>query len=118
MAKKEKNVNKIKKPTKERSEEEKKRDKLLIVLFVILMVVAGALFYFLYLKPPTPQTQTQTQTSILNQVLKNISIDPVRDEIEKRRLIIPPLETNANEIGKENPFIPWILKFSILSPIF
>jgi hypothetical protein len=33
-------------------------------------------------------------------------------------LIIPPLETNANEIGKENPFIPWILKFSILSPIF
>jgi flagellar basal body-associated protein FliL len=106
MAKKEKNVNKIKKPTKERSEEEKKRDKLLIVLFVILMVVAGALFYFLYLKPPTPQTQTQTQTSILNQVLKNINIDPVRDEIEKRRLIIPPLETNANEIGKENPFIP------------
>jgi len=106
MAKKEKDVNKTKKATKKRGEEEKKRDKLLLVLFVILIGIAGALFYFLYLKPPTPQTQTQTQTNILNQVLKNISIDPVRDEIEKRRLIIPPLETNANEIGKENPFIP------------
>ncbi len=106
MAKKEINKNKVKKASQKKSEEEKKRERLLLVLFIILMAIAGGLFYFLYLKPPTPQTSTQTQTSTLNQVLKNLSIDPVKDEIEKRKLAIPPLETNENEIGKDNPFLP------------
>jgi len=105
MAKEEK-LNKTKKHKPKRSEEQKKRDRLLLILFVILMVVAVFLFYFLYLKPPSPPTSTQTGSNTLAQVLRNLNIDPIKNEIEKRSLQIPPLETKENEIGKENPFLP------------
>lgn len=111
MAKKEKIVNKTKKAPPKKTEEEKKRERLLLVLFIILILIAILLFYFLYLKPPSQQTSTQTPETLITQVLKNLNIDPIKDEIEKRNLTIPSLETNPEEIGKENPFKPWILKF-------
>lgn len=106
MAKKDKAINKTKKAPIKKSEEQKKRENLLLVLFIILMAIAGALFYFLYLKPPAPPSPTQTGSGVLAQVLKNLSIDPVKEEIEKRNLVIPSLETKPEEIGKENPFLP------------
>lgn len=113
MAKKEKTPNKIKKVPPKKSEEQKKRENLLLVLFIILMVIAGVLFYFLYLKPPTPPTPTQTGSGVIAQVLRKLSIDPVKEEIEKRTLVIPSLETKTNEIGKENPFLPWNFQFQM-----
>lgn len=110
MAKKDETLNKTKKTPIKKSEEQKKRENLLLILFIILMVIAVALFYFLYLKPPTPPPPTQTGSGALAQVLKNLSIDPVKEEIEKRNLPIPSLETKPEEIGKVNPFLPWILK--------
>ncbi|MCX8095489.1 MAG: hypothetical protein N3D74_04820 [Caldisericia bacterium] len=106
MAKKEISPNKTKKVAPKKSEEQRKRENLLLVLFIILMIIAGALFYFLYLKPPSTPPPTQTQTGALQQVLKNLNIDPIKDEIEKRSLSIPSLETKTEEIGKENPFKP------------
>ncbi|MDI6860968.1 MAG: hypothetical protein QMD25_02990 [Caldisericia bacterium] len=106
MAKKEKEVNKTRKITPKKTEEQKKRERLLLVLFIILIIIAAFLFYFLYLKPPSQPIPTETQGNILNQVLKNLDIGQVKDEIEKRSLTIPSLETKPEEIGKENPFLP------------
>ncbi len=106
MAKKERAPNKTKKVPTKKSEEQKKRENLLLVLFIILMAIAGVLFYILYLKPPTPPTPTQTGSGVIAQILKNLSIDPVKAELEKRNLVIPSLETKPEEIGKVNPFLP------------
>lgn len=86
--------------------EQKKEQTLLLILFFILIGVAGALFYFLYLKPPVQQQSTQTGTNIITTILKDYNIDNLRDDLNNRKLIIPSLETKEEEIGKVDPFIP------------
>lgn len=99
MAKKTKVENKKK-------SEQKKNQTLLFVLFFILIGVAGFLFYFLYLKPPVQKEGTQTGTNILTTILKDYNIDNLREELNKRKLIIPSLETKEEEVGKVDPFTP------------
>lgn len=86
--------------------EQKKNQTLLLVLFFILIGVAGALFYFLYIKPPVQKEIIQTGTNILPTILKDYNIDNLRDDLNNRKLIIPSLETKEGEIGKVDPFIP------------
>ncbi len=86
--------------------EQKKNQTLLLILFFILIGVAGILFYFLYLKPPVQKESTQTNTNIINTLLKEYNIENLKEDISKRQLIIPSIETKLDEIGKVDPFTP------------
>jgi len=92
-----------------KKEEQKKSQTILLISFFILIGVAGVLFYFLYLKPPVKKEGTIPTTNIMNTVLKDYSIDDLKEDIEKRKLVIPSIETKSEEIGKEDPFTPWKL---------
>ncbi|HOK18133.1 MAG TPA: hypothetical protein P5272_00270 [Caldisericia bacterium] len=89
-----------------KKEEQKKSQTILLISFFILIGVAGVLFYFLYLKPPVKKEGTTPTTNIMNTVLKDYSIDDLKEDIEKRKLVIPSIETKSEEIGKEDPFTP------------
>jgi len=89
-----------------KKEEQKKSQTILLISFFILIGVAGVLFYFLYLKPPVKKEGTIPTTNIMNTVLKDYSIDDLKEDIEKRKLVIPSIETKSEEIGKEDPFTP------------
>ncbi len=95
------------KVTNKKKKEQKKNQTLLLIMFFILIGVAGALFYFLYLKPPVNKEGTIPTTNIMNTLLKDYSIDDLKEDIEKRKLEIPSIETKSEEIGKEDPFVPW-----------
>lgn len=86
--------------------EQKKSQTLMLVLFFILIGVAGILFYYLYLKPPTQKGGTQPGTNITAIILKDYNIDNLREDLNKRKLAIPSIETKEDEIGKVDPFIP------------
>jgi flagellar basal body-associated protein FliL len=96
---------KVKVENKKKSEQ-KKSQTLMLVLFFILIGVIGVLFYYLYLKPPTQKEGTQPGTNITATILKNYNIDNLREDLNKRKLTIPSIETKEDEIGKVDPFIP------------
>ena len=101
-----------------KKEEQKKSQTILLISFFILIGVAGVLFYFLYLKPPVKKEGTIPTTNIMNTVLKDYSIDDLKEDIEKRKLVIPSIETKSEEIGKEDPFTPWKLIWMKIFRIF
>ncbi|HOC52127.1 MAG TPA: hypothetical protein PLW61_03890 [Caldisericia bacterium] len=94
------------KVTNKKKEDQKKNQTLLFIMFFILIGVAGVLFYFLYLKPPIKKEGTIPTTNIMNTLLKDYNIDNLKEDIERRKLEIPSIETKSEEIGKEDPFVP------------
>lgn len=95
-----------KKSNNKKKVEQKKNQTVLLIMFFILIGVAAVLFYFLYLKPPVRKEGTQTTTNTMNVILKDLTIETIREDLEKRKLVIPSIETKPEEIGKVDPFLP------------
>lgn len=92
---------------KDASKEKKKNEAVLMVALVLLLAIAGGLFYFLYLKPPPSQKPSQgTNTPSRTSIVKEYKVTDLEEELSRRYMELPPIETTEEELGKEDPFSP------------